>query len=238
MGQRTRCGRRGLHRQLSGCVGYRLCQSPRGTVRGLPYQAIVVNGRRSMLSFVSGLSGQFDRTARGCLEIDSARVVATRPVIAWWPARRTTSMPAAAALGVASSRRRRATWGLATASEARSRGVRLLRVRPLRVRPPRHRLAADGERAVGRWPSYSSGPRFGGRWRPAVLRDEAWSVGHVAIYAGNGRIIHASAGSRRIRYDDLSSPRGRWFIEHLSSVRRVVETQVAVNEAGQIEEGR
>ena len=45
---------------------------------------------------------------------------------------------------------------------------------------------------------------------------------HVAIYAGNGRIIHASAGSRRIRYDDLDSPRGRWFIEHLSSVRRVI----------------
>jgi peptidoglycan DL-endopeptidase CwlO len=44
---------------------------------------------------------------------------------------------------------------------------------------------------------------------------------HVAIYAGNGRIIHASAGSRRVRYDDLASPRGRWFIEHLSAVRRV-----------------
>ena len=45
---------------------------------------------------------------------------------------------------------------------------------------------------------------------------------HVAIYAGDGRIIHASAGSRRIRFDDLTSPRGRWFVEHLSSVRRVV----------------
>jgi cell wall-associated NlpC family hydrolase len=44
---------------------------------------------------------------------------------------------------------------------------------------------------------------------------------HVAIYAGDGRIIHASAGSRRVRYDDLASPRGRWFIEHLSSIRRV-----------------
>lgn len=44
---------------------------------------------------------------------------------------------------------------------------------------------------------------------------------HVAIYAGGGRIIHASAGSRRVRYDDLASSRGRWFIEHLSSVRRL-----------------
>jgi cell wall-associated NlpC family hydrolase len=45
---------------------------------------------------------------------------------------------------------------------------------------------------------------------------------HVAMYAGNGRIIHASAGSRRVRYDDLASPRGRWFIEHLTEVRRVL----------------
>jgi peptidoglycan DL-endopeptidase CwlO len=45
---------------------------------------------------------------------------------------------------------------------------------------------------------------------------------HVAMYVGDGRIIHASAGSRRVRYDDLSSPRGRWFIEHLTGVRRVL----------------
>ena len=45
---------------------------------------------------------------------------------------------------------------------------------------------------------------------------------HVAIYAGDGRIIHASAGSRRVRYDDLASARGRWFVEHLTRVRRVL----------------
>jgi cell wall-associated NlpC family hydrolase len=54
-------------------------------------------------------------------------------------------------------------------------------------------------------------------------------AGHVAMYAGNGRIIHASSGSRRIRYDDLGSPRGRWFIEHLSSVRRVLDPDTAVS---------
>ena len=47
-------------------------------------------------------------------------------------------------------------------------------------------------------------------------------AGHVAIYVGNGRIIHASSGSRRVRYDDLDSPRGRWFIQNLSEVRRVL----------------
>jgi hypothetical protein len=45
---------------------------------------------------------------------------------------------------------------------------------------------------------------------------------HVAIYAGNGRIIHASSGSRRVRYDDLASARGRWFVERLTAVRRVL----------------
>ena len=45
---------------------------------------------------------------------------------------------------------------------------------------------------------------------------------HVAMYVGNGRIIHASAGSKRVRYDDLASPRGRWFIERLTGVRRVL----------------
>ena len=45
---------------------------------------------------------------------------------------------------------------------------------------------------------------------------------HVAMYVGNGRIIHASAGSRRVRYDDLASPRGRWFIDRLTGVRRVL----------------
>ena len=53
------------------------------------------------------------------------------------------------------------------------------------------------------------------------FRTRRGAASHVAIYAGNGRIIHASSGSRRVRYDDLMSPRGRWFIEHLTSVRRV-----------------
>ena len=54
------------------------------------------------------------------------------------------------------------------------------------------------------------------------FRTARGQAAHVAIYAGNGRIIHASAGSRRVRYDDLASPRGRWFIEHLSSARRII----------------
>jgi len=55
------------------------------------------------------------------------------------------------------------------------------------------------------------------------FRTRRGRAAHVAIYAGDGRIIHASAGSRRVRYDDLESTRGRWFITHLSGVRRVVD---------------
>ncbi|HUQ80309.1 MAG TPA: C40 family peptidase [Gemmatimonadaceae bacterium] len=54
------------------------------------------------------------------------------------------------------------------------------------------------------------------------FRTSRGRAGHVAMYMGDGRIIHASAGSHRVRFDDLSSPRGRWFIERLTGVRRVL----------------
>lgn len=55
------------------------------------------------------------------------------------------------------------------------------------------------------------------------FRTRRGRAAHVAIYVGEGRIIHASSGSRRVRYDDLASNRGRWFVRNLSGVRRVVE---------------
>lgn len=47
-------------------------------------------------------------------------------------------------------------------------------------------------------------------------------IDHVAIYAGEGRFLHSSRGGGGVGYDELSSSRGRWFLEHHVSSRRVI----------------
>lgn len=83
------------------------------------------------------------------------------------------------------------------------------------VRLPRtaQEQAQVGMRMPADWRALSAGD--------LVMFEEGGRIGHVAIYAGNGRIIHSSSSGHGVRFDDLSTQRGQWFREHMVAARRV-----------------
>jgi cell wall-associated NlpC family hydrolase len=49
--------------------------------------------------------------------------------------------------------------------------------------------------------------------------DEA--ISHVAIYVGDGQIIHASSAMGEVTYLDLGGDRSAWYVQNLVAVRRL-----------------
>jgi cell wall-associated NlpC family hydrolase len=47
-------------------------------------------------------------------------------------------------------------------------------------------------------------------------------INHVAIYVGDNRILHSTAGAGGVVYDDLSTPRGKWYLARHVVSRRVL----------------
>jgi cell wall-associated NlpC family hydrolase len=47
-------------------------------------------------------------------------------------------------------------------------------------------------------------------------------VDHVAIYVGNNRMMHSTAGAGKVVYDDLSTARGKWYLARHVASRRVL----------------
>jgi cell wall-associated NlpC family hydrolase len=47
-------------------------------------------------------------------------------------------------------------------------------------------------------------------------------IDHVAIYVGNNRMLHSSAGAGKVLYDDLTTPRGKWYLARHVASRRVL----------------
>jgi cell wall-associated NlpC family hydrolase len=84
------------------------------------------------------------------------------------------------------------------------------------VRLPRtsRQQAEVGVALPRNWRSLSAGDLV-------MFAEHGEPISHVAIYAGHNRIIHATSSGGSVRYDDLGTRRGQWFVDHMVAARRV-----------------
>ena len=54
-----------------------------------------------------------------------------------------------------------------------------------------------------------------------MFAEPGQAISHVAIYAGDGRIIHSSSSGRGVGYTDLNTG-GDWFVSYFVAARRVL----------------
>jgi cell wall-associated NlpC family hydrolase len=54
-----------------------------------------------------------------------------------------------------------------------------------------------------------------------MFAEPGQAISHVAIYAGNGRIIHSSSSGGGVGYTDLNTG-GEWFVRYFVAARRVM----------------
>jgi len=64
-----------------------------------------------------------------------------------------------------------------------------------------------------------------------LFRGKNGVISHVALYAGNNEILHSSSSGHGVRYDNLSSKRGQYFVSHFVRARRVTENGRSLVEA-------
>jgi cell wall-associated NlpC family hydrolase len=54
-----------------------------------------------------------------------------------------------------------------------------------------------------------------------LFAEPSEAISHVAIYVGEGRIIHASSVAGRVSYLELGGDRGGWYVQNLVAARRL-----------------